>query len=262
MKIRLGSVRGFACVCAAAGASAGAIQAQADPAADSAPERGRQSSQADPGKVKGDAPAMPKIAVSNREPVAGGADARVHIGGVTISRARFVVPSANTHASATEVASGNEAIWVPLNTVGPGGGETLQQRNERIAAENRRLVAEAAIAEREAARPAPRDDERDTVIVFGPRGRQVYRFGGRGIARSGATFTTGTVTRLGGLHDQAQSHFAAAASAGTGLYGTLPQDAQRHIHAASQPNLSEQQRARDEVQRNLQTPPKLPGAAE
>lgn len=213
----------------------------------------------------------PRISVSTREPRAGGADARVEVGGVKISRARFAVPPAQASDAGASGANANGTIEVPLNTIRPGEGESLQQRSERISAENRRLEAEAAIAEREAARPSPRnDDDRDTVIFFGGHGRRVIRGGhghghgfGRDVpVRTDTRWGVGTVQKDDSLHSEAQRHFAEAAAAGTGTLGTLHDEAIRNFGRVSTPSLSEQQRARDEAQRNIQKRPKLPGAAE
>lgn len=187
-------------------------------------------------------------------------DARVDVGGLRISRPRFDTPAlANT-------------IPVPSNTL-PAvpsslSGESLQQRTDRIDAQNRILAAEASIAE-EQARATRRQLERldsqnaPAPIFQGPYGYPIYRSGGYGIiggrrvALPAAPVFRGPITtKIDGyddqIHAQAQKNFADAAAAGTGTLGNQNREAILNFGRVSTPPLIDQQRQRDQTQINLQ----------
>lgn len=199
----------------------------------------------------------PKIAPSDRAAPNGGADGRVTIGGVKISRARFDVPASQpTGGDSTSVTRNDGLIDVPSNTLGPG--ESLQQRNERISAENRRIDAEAAIAQRESARSAPRDDDRDTLIVFGSGGRGLWYGGGYGgygwnnwRGRSNGIVRSQTTGFEDDIHGQALKNFSDAAGAAIIDTDALHRNAILNFGQVSTPPLIEQQNQRDQSQINI-----------
>ncbi len=142
-------------------------------------------------------------------------------------------------------------IEVPLNTLGPG--ESLQQRSDRIAADNRRLLAEAEIAEREAERPNPRYEDGVNFIPY----LRYQRFGVFAPSGFGQPLPRQNVgadeLRLEDqLHGSALRVFSDASTSGTGTLGNLHQDAIRNAGQAATPPLIEQQRQRDQTQRNIQ----------
>lgn len=186
-------------------------------------------------------------------------DARVRMGGVMISRARFEKVKDQPSASAAPATGSHTGlIEVPGNTLGPG--ESLQQRNDRIAAETKRLEAEAMLAQRQ----AERGSEQIVTHLYGGgvihtrwHQRHPYeRWGDRGLHADRPDVRPRRSTRgfEDDLHGKAIKMFSDAASAGTGTLGTLHQRAILDFGANASPTrvLIDQQNARDNAQRDIQ----------
>ena len=251
-------------VAAVALVSAGGV-ACGDDAVKSQEVQAQEAKKPNPGEKVEQAASSPlaKVAPSDRAPPNGGADGRVSVGGITISRARFGVPSGSNAAQASRQ---DGLIDVPSNTLGPG--ESLQQRNDLIAADNRRALAEASIAEREATRPVPRNDERNTFISFGHGTRGVWYGGGFGGGWDGRTdawnrprgpITTQTIGFENEANGRALKHYSDAAAAAIIDAGGLQREAVLNFGKASTPPLIEQQNQRDQAQINLRKPPQPAG---